>query len=287
MILPPVPTPFDAAGRPDWGALQAILDRLAPEVDGVLVFGSNGEAPLLAPEERRAGLARLRVPGFFLAGVGDESLPQARGHLEAARDAGADAALAFPPRFFSGLLDEAAYLAYYRGLAEGGLAVWLYHVPQLTKVPLPLSVVERLAALPGVEGIKDSSGEVGRFAYYDARRLGLRVYSGSAVVFLPALLHGAEGGVLAVANLVPRLARGILEAFRQGRLDEARRLQNRLDPLARLLGRGGPVLLKQAMRHLGLPAGRPRPPYPEESPLWRAFRPVLEGLAEEGFAVGG
>jgi len=285
VILPPVPTPFDRRGRPDWGALQAILDRLAPLVDGFLVFGSNGEAPLLTPEERRAGFAAIRVPGFFLAGVGDESLPQARGHLEAARDAGAAAALAFPPRFFAGLLDEAAYVRYFQGLAEGGLPVWLYHVPQLTRVPLPLSVVEALARLPGIEGIKDSSGEVARFAFYDARGLGLRVYSGSAVVFLPALLFGAEGGVLAVANLVPRLASGILEAFRQGRVEEARRLQNRLDPLARLLGQGGPVLLKQAMRHLGFPAGYPRPPYPEESPLWQDFKPLLLELEAEGFTA--
>ncbi len=285
MILPPVPTPFDAAGRPDWDALQAILDRLAPAVDGFLVFGSNGEAPLLTPEERRAGFERLKVRGFFLAGVGDESLPQAAGHLEAAREAGADAALAFPPRFFAGLLDEAAYLTYFEGLAQLGLPVWLYHVPQLTKVPLPLPVVERLARLPGVEGIKDSSGDVSRFAFYDAKKLGLRVFSGSAVVFLPALLFGAEGGILAVANLVPGLVRAIQTAFLEGRLEEARRLQNALDPFARLLGQGGPVLLKQAMRHLGFPAGRPRPPYPEHSPLWPELYPLLLAFQEGGYTA--
>ncbi len=285
MILPPVPTPFDRAGRPDWAALQDVLDRLAPEVDGFLVFGSNGEAPLLTSSEREAGFARLNVPGFFLAGVGDESLPQALSHAKAAKAAGARAVLAFPPRFFAGLLDEGAYLAYFEGLAEAGLPVWLYHVPQLTKVDLPLSLVRRLARLEGLEGIKDSSGDVGRFAFYDAERIGLRVFTGSAVVLLPALVHGAEGGILAVANLVPRLVRAILAAYRAGRLEEARALQNRLDPVARLLGRGGPVLLKQAMRDLGFPAGFPRPPYPETSPLWGALRPRLAALKADGFVA--
>lgn len=285
MIIPPVPTPFDRQGRPDWTALQALLERLSPYVDGFLIFGSNGEAPLLFPEERRRGLGELEPPKPFLVGVGDESLPQARVHLLAAKEAGAFAALAFPPRFFSGLLDLNALVRYYLGLTEAGLPVWLYHVPQLTKVDLPLHAVARLAQIPGLEGIKDSSGEVSRFAYYQAQRLPLRVYSGNATVFLAGLVHGVEGGILAVANIVPHLARALLEAFREGDLARAQALQNRLDALSRLLGRGGPVLLKQAMRHLGLPAGYPRPPYAAESPLWDRFEPLLEALAEEGWTV--
>ncbi len=284
MILPALPTPMDAAGRPDWGAYQAVMDRLAAHVDGFLIYGSNGEAPLLFPEERKAGLARLKPPKPFLVGVGDESTPQALFHQEAARDAGAFAGLAYLPRFFFAALDEAAAVRYFEALAELH-PVFVYHVPSLTRTELPLAWVKRIAAVPGVVGLKDSSGEIGRFAYYQAERLPLRLFTGSAGVFLASLLHGAEGGILAAANLVPGLIQRILAAYRAGDLQEAVALQNRLDPLARTLGAGGVVLLKQAMRHLGFPVGAPRPPLPEESPLWPAFLPRLEALREEGFVA--
>ena len=284
MILPALPTPMDASGRPDWGAYQEVMDRLSPLVDGFLLFGSNGEAPLLAPDERREGLRRLRPPKPFLVGVGDESTALALSHQEAARDAGALAGLAYLPRFFHGLLDEAAALGYFEALARVH-PLFLYHVPSLTRTELPLAWVKRAAEIPGVVGIKDSSGEVGRIAYYEAEGLGLRVFVGSGVVFLASLCAGAEGGILAAANLVPGLLRRIEEAYRAGRVEEARALQRRLDPVARLLGRGGVVLLKQAMRHRGLPVGRPRHPLPEASPLLPELLEKLELACQDGGCV--
>ena len=284
MIYPALPTPFDAAGRPDWGAYQETMDRLAGQVDGFLIFGSNGEAPLLFPEEREEGLSRLKPPKRFLVGVGDESLTQARRHQEAARHAGAEAGLAYLPRFFFAQLDEAAALRYFEGLAELH-PVWIYHVPSLTRTELPLAWVERIAAIPGVVGVKDSSGEMARIVAYDAAGIGLPVFTGSAAIFAPALIHGAQGGVLAAANLVPGLLKEIEAAVASGRLEKARRLQNRLWPLARLLSRGGVTLLKQAMRSLGIPAGFPRPPLPAESPLFKELSPLLEAFKAEGYLV--
>jgi dihydrodipicolinate synthase/N-acetylneuraminate lyase len=55
--------------------------------------------------------------------------------------------------------------------------------------------------------------------------------------------------------------------------------------LGDLLSRGGVPLLKQALRHLGLPAGYPRPPYPQESPLFGELLPVLDSLKEEGWIL--
>lgn len=96
---------------------------------------------------------------------------------------------------------------------------------------------------------------------------------------------GGGRGILAAANLAPRAYRALLDHFREGRLAEAQELQKKLFPLGDLLAKGGVPLLKQALRHLGLPAGYPRPPYPAESPLWERFLPVLEGLKEEGWVL--
>ena len=283
MILPPIPTPFDREGRLDEEAFRELAQALEPLVDGLLVYGSNGEGVHLTPQERARGLRALRPRKPFLVGLMEETLPQAEGALLEAKAAGAMALLATPPRYYHGSLG-AGLLRYYEALAEK-MPLFLYHVPQNTKVDLPLEAVEALAPHPNVLGIKDSSGDLSRIAFYQARLQEFRVYTGHAPTFLGALALGAEGGILAAANLAPRAYRALLDHFREGRLAEAQELQKKLFPLGDLLAKGGVPLLKQALRHLGLPAGYPRPPYPAESPLWERFLPVLEGLKEEGWVL--
>ena len=283
MILPPIPTPFDREGRLDEEAFRELAQALEPLVDGLLVYGSNGEGVHLTPEERARGLRALRPRKPFLVGLMEETLPQAEGALLEAKAAGAMALLATPPRYYHGSLG-AGLLRYYEALAEK-MPLFLYHVPQNTKVDLPLEAVEALAPHPNVLGIKDSSGDLSRIAFYQARLQEFRVYTGHDPTFLGALALGAEGGILAAANLAPRAYRALLDHFREGRLAEAQELQKKLFPLGDLLAKGGVPLLKQALRHLGLPAGYPRPPYPAESPLWERFLPVLEGLKEEGWVL--
>ena len=283
MILPPIPTPFDREGRLDLEAFRELAEALEPLVDGLLVYGSNGEGVHLTPEERARGLQALRPRKPFLVGLMEETLPQAEGALLEAKRAGATALLATPPRYYHGSLGEGLF-RYYEALAER-MPLYLYHVPQNTRVDLPLEAVEALAQHPQVLGIKDSSGDLSRIAFYQARLREFRVYTGHAPTFLGALALGAEGGILAAANLAPRAYRALLDHFRGGRLAEAQELQKKLFPLGTLLAKGGVPLLKQALRHLGLPAGYPRPPYPAESPLWERFLPVLESLKEEGWVL--
>lgn len=283
MILPPIPTPFDREGRLDEEAFRELAEALEPLVDGLLVYGSNGEGVHLTPEERAQGLRALRPRKPFLVGLMEETLPQAERALLEAKAAGATALLATPPRYYHGSLGE-GLLRYYEALAER-MPLYLYHVPQNTRVDLPLEAVEALARHPQVLGIKDSSGDLGRLAFYQARLGAFRVYTGHAPTFLGALALGAEGGILAAANLAPRAYRALLDHFRGRRLAEAQELQKKLFPLGDLLAKGGVPLLKQALRHLGLPAGYPRPPYPAESPLWGRFLPVLESLKEEEWVL--
>lgn len=161
-------------------------------MDGLLVYGSNGEGVHLTPEERARGLRALRPRKPFLVGLMEETLPQAEGALLEAKAAGAMALLATPPRYYHGSLG-AGLLRYYEALAEK-MPLFLYHVPQNTKVDLPSMAVEALAPHPNVLGIKDSSGDLSRIAFYQARLQEFRVYTGHAPTFLGALALGAEGG---------------------------------------------------------------------------------------------
>ncbi|WP_287408224.1 dihydrodipicolinate synthase family protein [Oceanithermus sp.] len=282
MIVPALITPFDAAGRPDAGALQDLIDRLTPQVDGFLVLGSTGEAVTLAPDERAALLQRLDVGKPLWVGVGDESLALARRHAEAAVASGAARLLAMPPRFYDRALDARAFRVYFEGLAELG-EVWLYHVPVFTRANFPVEVVAELARHPRIVGIKDSSGEMARLEHYRRFAPGLRVFTGSGTTLPAAVASGAEGAILAVGNLAPRLFARVLEDARAGRLDA--RLAGLAYETAALVGRGGVTLLKQALRHLGLPVGVPRAPLPETSPLWPEAERLLARLQEEGWLL--
>lgn len=268
MILPPIPTPFDRQGRLDLGAFRELAQALEPLVDGLLVYGSNGEGVHLTPEERAQGLRALAPSKPFLVGLMEETLPQAERALLEAREAGAMALLATPPRYYHGSLGD-GLLRYYQALAEG-MPLFLYHVPQNTRVDLPLAAVEALAEHPSILGIKDSSGDLHRLAFYQARLRDFRVFTGHAPTFLGALALGAEGGILAAANLAPRGYRALLEHFRAGRMAEATALQKKLFPLGDWLSRGGVPLLKQALRHLGLPAGYPGRHTPRKAPFGEA-----------------
>jgi len=286
MIIPPLPTPFDSKGDLDAEAYRDLAKALEPHVDGLLFYGSNGEGVHLTREERAKGLEVQSPQKPVWVGLMEETLPQARIALGEARVLGAKV-LVTPPRYYEANLGNEGLQSYYQAIADANQAqVWLYHVPQNTKAQLPLSAVAQLASHPNITGIKDSSGELSRMAFYKSQDLELELYTGHASTFLGALALGARGGILAVSNLAPKPFRLLKEAWQSGAFAEAQELQAQVEPFARILAQGGFVLLKQAMRYVGLPAGYPRPPYPAESPVWNSFKPMVDEFKANGWTVG-
>ncbi|GIW26583.1 dihydrodipicolinate synthase family protein [Meiothermus sp.] len=286
MIIPPLPTPFDQNGHLDAEAFRDLAQAIEPHVDGLLFYGSNGEGVHLTREERAAGLAIQTPQKPAMVGLMEETLAQAAIALSEAESLGAKV-LVTPPRYYEANLGHDGLLRYFGGIADMGKAeVWLYHVPANTKAPLPLPVVAELSQHPNIGGLKDSSGELARMAFYTSQKLALKLYTGHAPTFLGALGLGAQGGILAVSNLAPKPYKEMLKLWQAGKVAEAQALQAEVEPFGRILAQGGFVLLKQALRHLGLPGGYPRPPYPSESPVWPAFKPLLEEFRARGWTVG-
>ena len=283
MLVPALITPMDRSGKPDAAALQELMDRLEPSVDGFLVLGSTGEAVTLAPDERERLLAGIKSKKPLWVGVGDESLPLARRHAEAALAAGADYLLTMSPRFYDRAMTPAAFRDYYHGLAELG-EVWIYHVPVFTKIEFPVEIVKTLAEHPNITGMKDSSGDVNRLMYYRAHVPDFTVFSGNGLNLAAAAASGAKGAILAVGNIAPRLFAAVFnQQVGEGRVDD--HLAALAYDTAVLYGKGGATLIKQSLRHLGLPAGYPRPPYQPESPYWPDAVKLLEKLQEEGWLL--
>ncbi len=286
-VLPPIPTPFDRDGRVDAAAMAANVTRwMATRIRGVVVLGSNGEAPLLDEAESDAAVAaaRERVPSdrLCIAGTGRESTVAAVSAAKRAADLGADAVLVRTPSYFKPLLTPDAFTAHYTAVADASpVPVVLYNFTALTGVTLGVDVVARLAEHPNIVGMKESGSDLTYVsALIDATPDDFAVMAGSAPVFCPALVMGAAGGVLAVASVVPDLCTDLYDAVRAGRLDEARALQRQLTPIARLVTSAhGVPGLKAAVTLLGFAAGDPRPPLRPASPTAIAqIRLALETL---------
>ena len=286
-VFPPIPTPFEG-GELDLAALGRNCDRwLAAGLHGLVALGSNGEAPLLDETEsdRVVETVRAHVPPerLLIAGVARESTA---GTIRAARRAaalGADALLVRTPSFFKAWLADEALVEHYTAVAEAAPApVLLYNFPALTGLSLTAPAVARLAAHPNIVGMKESGADIGFISeLIDATPDDFDLLAGSAPAFLASLLAGAAGGVLALASVVPERCLELFDLARAGRLVEARALQGRLTPLARLVTRvHGVPGLKAALSAAGYAGGGPRPPLrPAPPDAAGEIRRALEALA--------
>ena len=266
-VLPPIPTPF-ADDRVDVAAMASNVERwMATRIRGVVVLGSNGEAPLLDEAESDAAIAaaRERIPSnrLCLAGTGRESTTAAVRAARRAADLGADAVLVRTPSFFKPLLTAEAFVAHYTAVADASpVPVVLYNFSAMTGVTLGLDAVAVLAEHPNIIGMKESGSDL-KFltALIDRTPGDFAVLAGSAPVFYASLLVGAAGGILALASVAPDLCVELYDRVRAGRLAEARDLQRRLTPLAGLVtSKHGVPGLKAAVSLLGFAGGDPRPP---------------------------
>ncbi|MDG5775284.1 dihydrodipicolinate synthase family protein [Haloarculaceae archaeon H-GB2-1] len=261
----PLVTPFETDGTIDSRALRELVQWVERRgVDFIAPCGSNSEAPLLSADERarvvETVVEEATVP--VLAGTGHAGFDATRRQTERAAEAGADAALVVTPHYFQH--DQETLATYFRDLADASsIPVYLYSVPKYTGVRLEPETVADLAMHENVAGMKDSSGDLvslGRIARSTDDEFDLLVGSGS--VYAHGLDAGADGGVLAMANVVPELASAVYDRHASGERGAARELNATLVDLNEAVtGDDGIPGLKAAMRARDAPAGRVRSPH--------------------------
>jgi 4-hydroxy-2-oxoglutarate aldolase len=267
-VFAPIPTPFDDTGAVDAGKLRAALVRFAAgPLAGFIILGSNGEAVLLDEDEsdRVIATAREAVPNGrpFIVGTGRESTRASVRAAKRAAELGADAVLVRTPGFFKTQMTSDAFVRHYTTVADASpVPVLLYNFTALTGVNLLPAAVSRLASHPNIIGMKESGGDIAHIADLVSGVPGtFAVFAGSAATFYPALAVGCAGGILALGCVVPEICVRLYESTKAGRHDEARELQRRLVPLARLLGpTHGVPGLKAALSLIGYDLGALRAP---------------------------
>ncbi|NXF50691.1 HOGA1 protein, partial [Oceanites oceanicus] len=280
-IFPPLATPFSPTQEVDYDRLEGNLRRYASiPFRGLVVLGSNGEYPYLAPRERlevvscvRRALPRDRL---LLAGSGCESTQATIELTVSMAEAGADVALVVTPCYYRGAMTSAALIQHYTEVADASpIPVVLYSVPANTGLDLPLEAVLALAQHPNILGIKDSGGDITRMGLmvHKTRQEDFQVLAGSAGFLLASYALGASGGVCALANVLGAPLCQLDRLCREGRWQEARDLQHRLiEPNVAVTRRFGVPGLKKAMEWFGYYGG------PCRAPLAPLTSPQVEEL---------
>jgi 4-hydroxy-2-oxoglutarate aldolase len=267
-VFAPLPTPFDEQDRLDLDRLRRAYARFAAgPLTGFIVLGSNGEAALMDEDESDRAIAAAREviarDRPFIVGTGRESTRATVAATRRAAELGADAVLVRTPGFFKSQMTVDVFVRHYTEVADASpVPVLLYNFTAVTGVTLPVAAVSRLGSHPNIIGMKESGGDVAQVADLVASTpASFQVLAGSSSTFYAALCVGVSGGILALAAVLPEPCVRLFDLTKQGRHDEARRLQQALVPMGRLLsGAYGVSGLKAALRLVGIDAGVPRPP---------------------------
>ena len=251
-------TPMHADGSLDLPGLRKLIDwHIAEGTDGIVIVGTTGESPTVNVTEH-CELIRVavehtakRIP--IIAGTGGNSTSEAIELTRYAKEVGADASLLVVP-YYNRPTQEGMY-QHFKIIAESvDLPAILYNVPGRTVADMSNDTILRLASVPGIIGVKDATGNIGRGT--DLIRLApasFAVYSGDDPTAMALMFCGGKGNISVTANIAPRAMHALCAAAMAGKVAEAVALNNRMLPLHnKLFVEPNPVPLKWAMQELGL-----------------------------------
>lgn len=239
-VIPAITTPFGIDGQVDHAFLgQHACSMIEAGCTGIVPLGSLGEAATLSFDEKLAILRTLvkaldgRAP--VIAGIAALSTDEAVRLAREAEAIGCSALMVLPPYVYS--TDWREMGAHLRAvIAATDLPCMLYNNPLAYKTDFtPEQIAELAAEFPQVQAVKESSGDVRRFAALRALlgdRLQLLVGMDDAIV--EGVSMGATGWIAGVVNAYPRESVQLFELARSGGAPAAAALYAWFLPLLRL-----------------------------------------------------
>jgi 4-hydroxy-tetrahydrodipicolinate synthase len=271
-------TPFKD-GEVDEPALRKHARWQLEQGTGALVpCGTTGEGATLAAAEAQAVIrvcveearafaaARGGAPRLVIAGCGSNSTATTIENVRRAREVGADAALVVTP-YYNKPSQEGLFRHFEAVAQGGGLPVVLYNVPSRTSIDLLPDTIGRLAKVPGIEGVKEASGNVVRVAEIREKAPSLAILAGDDMFTLATLAMGGQGVISVVGNVAPGDLALLCDAFADGNLVAAQNVQQKFAPLVRaMFCESNPMPVKHALWRMGRMEGELRLPLCPVSP---------------------
>lgn len=250
-------TPMHEDGSVDYDGLRRLIDwHVAEGTDCIGVVGTTGESPTVSVEEHCEVIrisvehAAGRVP--IMAGTGGNSTREAIELSRYAAKVGADCTLSVVP-YYNKPSQEGIY-QHFKAIAEScDVPMMLYNVPGRTVADMQPETALRLAQVPGIFGVKEATGDIGRAAWLIKQApAGFSIYSGDDSTAVALMLLGGQGNVSVTANVAPRAMHELCIAAVEGNVARATELHMKLLPLHKhLFCEPSPGPTKYAMAKLG------------------------------------
>jgi 4-hydroxy-tetrahydrodipicolinate synthase len=250
-------TPMHADGAVDEDAFAKLVEwQIAEGTEGLVPVGTTGESPTLSHREHRRVVeicvrtARGRVP--VVAGTGSNSTAEAIELTRHAKEAGADAALVVTP-YYNRPTQEGLFL-HYSAIADAvELPIVIYNIPGRSVIDMTPETMGRLAKHRNIVGVKDATAKLER-PLHQRRECGSEFIqlSGEDHTVLPFMAAGGHGCISVTSNVAPRLCAEMHRLWRDGQVDAAMAIQDRLVPLHdALFSETSPGPVKHAAHLLG------------------------------------
>ncbi|MCQ9615783.1 4-hydroxy-tetrahydrodipicolinate synthase [Paenalcaligenes niemegkensis] len=251
-------TPMFPDGQLDFEAYRKLIDwHIAEGTDAIVAVGTSGESPTVDMNEHAEliGIAVSHAAGRIpvIAGVGGNSTAEAIELSKHALEVGADAGLSVVP-YYNKPTQEGLY-QHFKAIVEAvELPTILYNVPGRTVADMETQTVLRLAQVPGIIGVKEATGDIGRLAsLFKNKPEDFIVLSGDDASAAALILLGGKGNISVTANVAPRLMHELCAAALQGDLPTVRHLNGVLADLnSKLFIEANPIPVKWALAEMGL-----------------------------------
>ena len=277
-LLTAMVTPFNADGSVNYEKAAYLAEWLINNgSDGLVVAGSTGEAATMSTEEKlelfRVVVNRInkRVP--VIAGTGSNNTADSVKMTKMAEAMGVDGALIVGP-YYNKPTQEGFYLHFAAVAQSTGLPIIVYNVPGRTASNISPAIVARLAAdFENIVAIKEAAGNVAQVAeLYSVLPEEFTIYSGDDGLILPFMSVGATGLISVLSNIGGGILQDVMQAYEDGRVREAAKLNARMVPLANAMFiETNPIPVKAAVTLVtGIDAGQPRLPLTPMEPANKA-----------------
>lgn len=287
-VFPAVTTQFRDDFSPDLEATSRVIDALIEDgVDGLVIAGTVGEGCSLCAEEKRTLIeaaidaAAGRVP--VVVGVAEYTTALAAKLAADAEALGADGLMVLPAMAYSARFDE--IIAHFAEVAAASsLEIMIYNNPPAYGNDITPPLAARLAEIPTIRAMKESSGAVNRLVDLQ-NEVGDRLipFCGLDDVLLESVALGAVGWVSGMSNVFPREGGALFSLALAGRLEEARQLNAWFMPLLHLDARPDLVqCIKLCEQIAGRGSEVTRPP---RLPLRGEARREVEAIMKQALAT--
>jgi 4-hydroxy-2-oxoglutarate aldolase len=284
-VFAPICTPFTESGEVNYEALKSNMAKYAAsKLHGYLALGSNGENKSLTLDEKFKVLEIiLKNKGAHqtvMTGCIAESTRETIFIARKAEDLGTDFITLLPPNYFKAQMTDAVLATYFSEVADAvAKPCLLYNAPQFSGgVVLSTGLVKQLSGHRNIVGVKDSANAASIDNYLLSCPADFAILAGSANYMVSAMLNGALGGIVSLANVFPDECCKLWHLIATKQYEEGFAYNKKILRLSRSVsGKGGVSAVKAAMDLAGFVGGCPRRPL---LPLAQSARDELKAALE-------